>query len=274
MRRDLAQQFKPLAADRGLEIGEAGDVAAGPREACDQAARDRVAVSHEHDRHGRRRVAQRGDCRRAARQDRVGRLRHQRGGLGAHALRIACGPAHIDPKIAAFLPAELGQACTERRDPRLRRRVGRIDAHQHADAPQPAGGIRRLREACERAGEKRHEIAAFHSIRPRSHLVARRPQPRSRKICSIFARRRSNSTGLVSKSSQPAASAFSRAPASACADSAMTGMVARRRIGLEAPGRLPAVDHRQLEIHQDQIRLLGLRHRDALPPVLGDQDLV
>ena len=38
----------------------------------------------------------------------------------------------------------------------------------------------------------------------------------------IFVSRRTNSTGLVSNSS--AASAFSRAPASACADSAMIGM--------------------------------------------------
>src|ERR1700730_17089075 len=42
--------------------------------------------------------------------------------------------------------------------------------------------------------------------------------------CSIFASNRSNSIGLVSKSSQPLASAFSRSPAIACAVSAMIGM--------------------------------------------------
>ena len=40
----------------------------------------------------------------------------------------------------------------------------------------------------------------------------------------IFARRRGNSTGFVSKSSQPADSAFSRSPAMACAVRAITGI--------------------------------------------------
>src|SRR6185369_749646 len=41
---------------------------------------------------------------------------------------------------------------------------------------------------------------------------------------AIFSRSRARSTGLVSKSSQPASSAFSRSPLSACAESAMIGI--------------------------------------------------
>src|SRR5262249_47907382 len=61
----------------------------------------------------------------------------------------------------------------------------------------------------------------------------------------MVATSRSNSTGLVSNSSQPAASAFSRDPPSACAESAMIGMsrvcgsaLSRRLAPHPAPARL------------------------------------
>ena len=76
-------------------------------------------------------------------------------------------------------------------------------------------------------------------------------RPRS---CRIFPSSRSNSIGLVSNSSHPAAIAFSRSPASACADSAMIGMSRVARIALQPPCRFPAVDHRHFEVHQDDVR--------------------
>src|SRR5262245_44411506 len=52
-----------------------------------------------------------------------------------------------------------------------------------------------------------------------AHALAARPSS-----ASIFSTSRAKSTGLVSKSSQPAPMAFSRSPAMACAVSAITGM--------------------------------------------------
>src|SRR6478672_897774 len=48
--RDLLKQIQPLAADRRLEIDEAGDVATGTRQALDQASADRIRYSRKHDR--------------------------------------------------------------------------------------------------------------------------------------------------------------------------------------------------------------------------------
>ena len=69
--------------------------------------------------------------------------------------------------------------------------------------------------------------------------------------------------GLMSKSSHPAARACSRSPAIACAVSAMTGMPRVRRVGLQLPRRLPAVDAGQAHVHEDQGR--GLRSVRARP---------
>src|SRR6185436_8544854 len=44
--------------------------------------------------------------------------------------------------------------------------------------------------------------------------------------------------------------------------------------GLDSPGRLPAVEHRQSQIHEDEIRLVGARLRDALLAVRRGRDLV
>ena len=89
----------------------------------------------------------------------------------------------------------------------------------------------------------------------------------------IFPSRRGSSTGLVSKSSQPAASDFSLSSAIAWAVSAITGIALRRRIGLHPARRLPAVEHRQAHVHQDQVGLLGRRHGHALAAVDRDHHL-
>src|SRR5215470_10625642 len=44
--------------------------------------------------------------------------------------------------------------------------------------------------------------------------------------------------------------------------------VARLRVGLEPPRRLPSVDHRHLQIHEDDVGPLGKRHGAALLAVL------
>src|SRR5262249_34397997 len=47
-RRDLLKQFEPFCADSIFEGGEAGSVAARPRQAVDQASADRVNDASEH----------------------------------------------------------------------------------------------------------------------------------------------------------------------------------------------------------------------------------
>ena len=51
------------------------------------------------------------------------------------------------------------------------------------------------------------------------------------------------------------------------------GDVAGARVAFQPPRRFPAVDHRQVEVHQDQVRLVLERGRAALFAVLRDQHL-
>src|SRR5438552_2607360 len=67
--------------------------------------------------------------------------------------------------------------------------------------------------------QRRTQLVAKLSGRVDAHEPAARPSR-----ASIFWTRRAKSTGLVSKSSQPAASALSRSPDIACAVSAITGI--------------------------------------------------
>src|SRR5262249_2997536 len=89
----------------------------------------------------------------------------------------------------------------------------------------------------------------------------------------IVATSRSNSIGLVSNSLQPAASAFSRSPASACADSAMIGMsrVCGSPLSLRVGSQ--AVDTGHCEVHQDDIGTLAECHGAPLLAIFGRQHL-
>ena len=51
-RRDLLEQLQPFPAQAVFERHETGGVAAGPRQAIDQAGADRIDDDREHDRHG------------------------------------------------------------------------------------------------------------------------------------------------------------------------------------------------------------------------------
>jgi len=79
------------------------------------------------------------------------------------------------------------------------------------------------------------------------------------------------STGLVSKSSQPAAIAFSLSPAMAFAVSAITGM---RLVAGSALIRWVASSPRMSgsEVHENEVGLLGSRHCNALRPIGCNND--
>jgi len=64
----------------------------------------------------------------------------------------ACGPANVDPHVAADSPAQLLQALQKRRDAGLPVRIVSGRADEHADAPHP---LRLLRARGERPRHRR-----------------------------------------------------------------------------------------------------------------------
>ena len=92
--RQRLEQLEPLRRQLAARAREPGDVAAGPRQARDQAASDRVGHRRRHDRDRRRRSRLRGKRRRrAARQDHVDLLLHQLAASGGEALGASLGRA-------------------------------------------------------------------------------------------------------------------------------------------------------------------------------------
>jgi hypothetical protein len=81
--RDLGQQREPFRADRSFQISEAGDVAAGVRQALNETLIDGLGDQDEDDGHGARRLLQRLHARAAGRQDDVGRAGQKLAGRAA-----------------------------------------------------------------------------------------------------------------------------------------------------------------------------------------------
>ena len=101
--RDLLEQFQPFPAHAVFETGEPGGVAARPRQARRRSRRRPDRRQREHDRHGAGRLQQRRhSCEwPVAAQDDVGRERGQFRRVSAKCGGIGCGPADVDPHIAA-----------------------------------------------------------------------------------------------------------------------------------------------------------------------------
>src|SRR5262245_7807248 len=108
--RDLLEQLQPFRAQLVFELHEAGCVAAGPRQAVDEATTDRVGDIHEHDRHGGRRLHQLRQARSAGGEDDVRRERDQFQPVSAKEFGIARAPTILDPHVAADGPTQLLQA--------------------------------------------------------------------------------------------------------------------------------------------------------------------
>src|SRR5580765_8175006 len=84
---------------------------------------------------------------------------------------VSARPAPINPKVVAFVPAELPKAVPERGAARPTFRISLGDGHQHADPWCPVGP--RLRKRCKRpcngrAAEQTDDIAPSHAITSRS----------------------------------------------------------------------------------------------------------
>src|SRR5262245_51264999 len=100
-------------------------------------------------------------------QDDVWRDRGQFRRVSANFRSIGCGPARVDPHVAAIGPAQLRQRLQERPDTGLKFSIVCGRGQDHADAPHPLQLLRPCRERPRkrRAADQRDELAPpNHSI--------------------------------------------------------------------------------------------------------------
>jgi hypothetical protein len=88
-------------------LGKTGDVATRSRHAVDVSGADRINNLHEYDWHGAERLLDWSYRDAAGTQDDIGRDRGQFGRVFVNAAGVTAGPAHLDPHVAAFGPAQL-----------------------------------------------------------------------------------------------------------------------------------------------------------------------
>ena len=154
---------------------EAGDIAAGPRQALDEARADRIGGLGEHDRHGAGGPSQWSHGRAARRQNDVRRERDQFGRVSAICGRHRpAGPTGIDLHVAADGPAQLLQPLQERPrcGPVLQDRP-RLRAYEYADAPHPLRLLRARRQ-------RPRAAAPPSSVMNSRRLIIRSPRRRGR----------------------------------------------------------------------------------------------
>src|SRR6516225_2560115 len=131
------------------------------REACDEAAADRIGYDREHDRNCPRLAGKGARDGSAPSEERVGPQIDQLFCKRPEHIRITIAPAKFDPEIAAFRPPQLRESTTQRRHRRLPSRIALHKAHEHADQPYPVRLLRtREKRPCNRGATKeRNELA-------------------------------------------------------------------------------------------------------------------
>ena len=171
MRRDLLQQLQPLASDRWLDIGEAGDIAA----AAARSPRSRCPPD-------RKRSRRRWGCARVLQQRRRGWCVCERMGrasarrvpsriVASSQVRRRC-PANVEADVTALRPPELPQPRAERRDAGLCLRVALDVRHQRPICQiDPAVG------ASARSGEARRPRLPATQRSPPYHRMTTSPAP-------------------------------------------------------------------------------------------------
>jgi len=108
------QKPQPLCSKRHAEIGNAGDVATGPVEACDEAGLHRVAGGAKHDR-DRRRCVLGCKCRRHAegRGDEGDLAANEVGCQFRQAIGVVMRPPEFDGQVLALDVAALAESLAE-----------------------------------------------------------------------------------------------------------------------------------------------------------------
>ena len=113
------EQLQPLAAQGCFVNGEAGDIAARPREAFHESGSNRIGNCYEHDWNCLRVLLKsRNDGRRLC-HDEIGGQAYELLCKSTDAIGFAFGPAILDLQVASRRPAELLQADLERADLQL-----------------------------------------------------------------------------------------------------------------------------------------------------------
>ena len=114
LRHQLAQQSQPLRDQLRGQSGDAGDVAARPVEAGDEAELDRIAAGLEHDRNRRgRRLGREAGSGAAGGGDHGNRPADQFGGQRRQPIVLALRPAVFDRDVLALGIAGFAQAFAE-----------------------------------------------------------------------------------------------------------------------------------------------------------------
>jgi len=165
VRQQILEQLQPLGVQLAEEVGRAGHVLAGPREARNQSLLGGIA-SGRHDDGDRTRRPLGGRHARTGGDQHVGPQLHQLRRQIGKPRRLALRPAHVDGEVRAFDVAELAQAGAERRQ--LGRVFGRRgdaeepDSYRFPRLRQRAGWQRRGKRA--RAQTQNHRAPRRHSI--------------------------------------------------------------------------------------------------------------
>jgi hypothetical protein len=143
-------------------LGEAGGITAGPRQASDHAAADRVGGIREYDRYGAGRPLKRQRHDTPGRENDVGCKRDQFRGMATIDFWVTCSPAEVDAHIPADAPARFLQPLQECRETPLSFRIFCGEVHEHADPAHflPLLRSHRNRPRHCRAAEQRDELAA------------------------------------------------------------------------------------------------------------------
>src|SRR6266404_904479 len=162
-RRDLLEHLQPFAADRGFKIVEPGNISTRTRQACDEAASDRIGHTDEDDRDGAGRLHKSRHSRIAGDKDYIRRERDQFRSDDADVFDVFAWEPVINSNISAIDPTEVLEALPESREVGLPNLIVLCERDEHADAPQPiallrARGERHCEESSRNATDERSSM--------------------------------------------------------------------------------------------------------------------
>ena len=170
VRRDLLDYLQPLAPRGALDIDEAREIAAWPRQSGDEPRADRIGNRREHDRDRAGFLLQRGSHLCGANEDHVGLQLDKLLSERPRAVDVRIRPPLLDPHVAAVRPPQSREFLDEYGEPRSKLRIALGPSQQHADVPHPLALLcpRRERPRRRRAAERANELTSPHIPHPSS----------------------------------------------------------------------------------------------------------
>src|SRR6516165_51801 len=162
-RRDLREELKPLASQRGFVVGETGDVPARLVEPRNDAASDGVAQAQKDNRDRLRLPLEGNSRRRRACHDDVGLKADQLLRERSYLIYVNAEPPKVHSHVTAIGPTQTRKRLRERRHARLIYGIAFVKLHEHANAPHAVALLRPRREwPRRRAPEPRDECPPSH----------------------------------------------------------------------------------------------------------------